>query len=152
MELQRYFGIFEPLTEKNADEVFVQTQSLLAEEGIWAVGLMNQMKVEVLCTTDGQTSDLTSQSEINHRGVNFGVLPTYWADNLICAAEPGLAETLHAFGARLDTVANSFESLFIALDRPLAYFKQNGCVAADHSVSVFDIHVRTVAAMCRKGC
>lgn len=138
LELQRYFNINEPLTEENADEIFAKTKVMLAGAEYGAMGLLCRMNVEVLCTTDDPSSDLSVHRQINDREIGFQVLPTFRADRLICADLPGFAEYLRNFGAKFETKIDTFNDLFSALDRSIYYFKQHGCVASDHSLSNFE--------------
>ena len=52
LELQRYFGINEPLTEKNAEDIFNRCNAKLQEKGMGVQGLIEQSNVKVICTTD----------------------------------------------------------------------------------------------------
>ena len=58
LELQRYFGITEPLTPKNAKEVWEKCNELLAKQDFFPRGLLEMQNVKVLCTTDDPLDDL----------------------------------------------------------------------------------------------
>src|SRR5699024_1330230 len=51
MELMTYFGITDLLDESNAREVYEGTTAQLQDSSHSAVGLLEHMKVEVICTT-----------------------------------------------------------------------------------------------------
>ncbi|MEL6356410.1 MAG: glucuronate isomerase [Bacteroidota bacterium] len=59
LELQRYFGINELLTPTNAEAIFNRCNTALQSENNWVWGLLKKMKVEVLCTTDDPTDNLS---------------------------------------------------------------------------------------------
>ncbi|MBR7110691.1 MAG: glucuronate isomerase, partial [Clostridia bacterium] len=52
LELKRFFGIDEVLSEKNCKQVWDKVNSLLAKEEFRAQGLIRMSGVEVICTTD----------------------------------------------------------------------------------------------------
>ncbi len=138
MELQRYFNIYEPLTESNADDIYESTKMILKGEDKGAVGLLNHMNVEILCTTDDPSSDLTTHNKINQQGIGFKVFPTFRPDKLICPDTVDYSKELQSFGSRYGIQIHDFEDLFTAFDRSIIYFKESGCKTSDHSFSIFD--------------
>lgn len=58
LELQRYFGITEPLSEKNAEDIFNRCNAKLQEKDMGVQGLIRQSNVKVICTTDDPADDL----------------------------------------------------------------------------------------------
>lgn len=58
LELQRYFGITEPLSEKNAEDIFNRCNAKLREKDMGVQGLIKQSNVKVICTTDDPADDL----------------------------------------------------------------------------------------------
>ena len=83
LELKRYFGIDEILTEKNADEIFDKCSALLATEGYSAKGLIARSGVEVVCTTDDPIDTLEHHKAIRESGFATKVLPTYRPDKAV---------------------------------------------------------------------
>ena len=58
LELKRYFDIDEPLSEKNAKEVWDKCNEYLKREDFSAQNLIKKSNVEVICTTDDIVDDL----------------------------------------------------------------------------------------------
>ena len=56
LELQRVFGIHEPLTADNADEIYDRCSEVLRDTS--ARGLMRRFNVKAVCTTDDPCDDL----------------------------------------------------------------------------------------------
>ena len=58
LELKRYFGIDEAVTEKNAREIWDKCNALLAKGEYGPRGLLEKMNVRELCTTDDPLDSL----------------------------------------------------------------------------------------------
>lgn len=52
IELKRYFGIDELLSEKTAPAIWEQTEAMLAKPEMTTRGILKTQKVKALCTTD----------------------------------------------------------------------------------------------------
>ncbi len=60
LELQRYFGIDEPLGPGSAERIWRAAQARLAEPGFTARGLLRQRRVAAVCTSDRLLDDLSA--------------------------------------------------------------------------------------------
>ena len=58
LELQRYFGIQEVLSGANAGKIYDQCSAMLQKPEYSVRGLLRQMKVEIVCTTDDPVDSL----------------------------------------------------------------------------------------------
>ena len=58
LELQRYFGIEELLNQQSGEHIFEKTNAALQTPEFSVKGLLQKMKVEVVCTTDHPTDSL----------------------------------------------------------------------------------------------
>ena len=58
LELQRYFGIFEPLSENNWKEIYEKCNEMLAKPEMSAKNLIKMSGVTLVCTTDDPIDDL----------------------------------------------------------------------------------------------
>lgn len=130
LELQRYFGIFEPLCPANARAIWERTEQLLQEDGFDAVSLLEKMKVRTLCTTDDPADDLRWHQVIREdASIPFRVLPSFRPDKYLrgdAAADKALCEK---YGT--DDVCE-------ALSRALDFFQSLGCKGSDHGFASFD--------------
>ena len=80
LELQRYFGISELLSIENAQKIYKEASGQLRQKSHSALGLLNQMNVEVLCTTDDPTDHLKYHQKARKESIYPKVLPTFRPD------------------------------------------------------------------------
>lgn len=130
LELQRYFGILEPLCPANAREVWERTEKLLQEDGYDAVALLDRMKVRTLCTTDDPADDLAWHQKIREdASIPFRVLPSFRPDKYL----RGDAEADRKLCERYGT-----DDVLTAFSRALDFFQSLGCKGSDHGFAAFD--------------
>ena len=85
LELKRYFNIDAVLQPSNASEIYSEANSIL--ENKTPAQLLEQMKVEVICTTDDPTDDLRYHQQIANSGYFTKVYPTFRPDELFFIEE-----------------------------------------------------------------
>lgn len=139
LELQRYFGITEPLNPGSARRIYDRCNSLLREDGFSVRGLLERMNVRVLCTTDDPADDLRWHRAIAQDGTfSIKVLPS-WRPDKVMAVEGG--EEYTGYISRLSEAAGfeikDFQDLMRALDVRRKYFMSLGCRGADHGFRDF---------------
>ncbi|MBO4636869.1 MAG: glucuronate isomerase [Clostridiales bacterium] len=135
LELARYFDIFEPLNEYNAEEVWEKTSARLSENNMTATFFLKRSNVELLCTTDDPTDDLSSHKKIAESGnTSTRVLPTFRPD----PAVEIMSGSFRSYIARLSKVSNigivTFEDLKNAVRSRLDHFAEHGSVLSDHGL------------------
>lgn len=135
LELQRYFGITELLSGTNSSKIYTVTSAQLQQGSHSALGLLNQMEVEVLCTTDDPIDDLQFHQKIKKEKIYPKVIPTFRPDKAY-AVEDGA--TYRNYLEKL-TVASEMEigtygDLVDALRQRVSHFNENGCRLADHGL------------------
>lgn len=136
LELKRYFGIDELLTEKNADEVFDYTSGLLSKGGEYSArGMMYRMNVKTVCTTDDPTDDLSWHKTLAaDPSLKTLVFPALRPDKaLVIDGIPRFLlwlEKLEALAGPIGT----FSALLAALERRHEYFHAMGCRLADYGI------------------
>ena len=93
LELQRYFGINEPLTEKNAEDIFNRCNAKLQEKGMGVQGLIEQSNVKVICTTDDPADDLKWHKKLrDEKTCSAKVYPAMRPDKLMNVDKAGYAD------------------------------------------------------------
>ncbi len=118
LELQRYFGVTEPLSEYSAERIWDATKERCKD--LSARQLIQDSNVEVIVTTDDPDSDLQYHDRLAADGsFDVAVLPCFRPDRLLEETQ-NLDETLQHLQRRLD------------------YFKSKGCVITDHGFYAFD--------------
>ena len=130
LELQRYFGINEPLTQKNAREVWDKCNELLAKPEYAPQGLLKKMGVQALCTTDDPLDDLQWHKKISVPKV----LPSFRPDLILNAASPAFPEYISRLQQTDGTRFKSINDMLAAVGRRMDYFKQCGSLVSDHSL------------------
>ena len=144
LELQRYFGITEPVTEKNARQVWDKCNEMLASPDFAPQGLLKKMGVKILCTTDDPLDDLQWHKKLGAavpepvegvKGVEGPkVLPSFRPDLILNADSPDFPAYISCLqevdGSRFLSISDMLE----AVGRRMDYFKQCGCLVSDHSL------------------
>lgn len=135
IELQRYFGISDLLTEKNATVVYEMSNDLLSKPSHSTVGLLQQQNVELLCTTDDPIDSLEYHNSIKSQALSPKVLPTFRPDK---AFGVGDAVSYNAYLSKLEEVTGSsiddYDALLVALENRVDYFHNHGCRLADYGL------------------
>jgi len=133
LELKRYFGINTLLQPSTSTAIFQETNRQLLD--LTPKGLLNDMKVEMLCTTDDPIDGLSAHQKIaasNEKGPE--VLPGFRPDNIFGIEGSQYLEYIDALKQASDTDISDLDSLLTALKFRIEYFHQNGCRISDHGL------------------
>jgi glucuronate isomerase len=133
LELQRYFGINTLLQPSTSTAIFEETNRQLLD--LTPKVLLNDMKVEMLCTTDDPIDDLSAHQKIaasDERGPE--VLPGFRPDNIFGIEGDQYLDYLKTLGSLAETKIEDLDSLLAALNSRIDYFHQNGCRISDHGL------------------
>jgi glucuronate isomerase len=134
LELKRYFGIDEVLTEKTAHDIWMRANEKLAGEGMGAQGLIARSRVKVVCTTDDPADSLEWHKKIRENTVlPFKVYPAWRPDKALNIDKLGFAEYIANLGASAGLEIKDWGGLLAALDVRLSFFHNMGCRASDHA-------------------
>ncbi|WKN42717.1 glucuronate isomerase [Tunicatimonas pelagia] len=135
LELQRYFSIKELLNAESAPAIWAQANQLLASPEMSSQGLLQKMKVEVVCTTDDPTDSLEFHQQMSEGEFNVLMLPTFRADKAMAVDDPA---SYNSYLAKLEQAANtsigSYRNLREALQVRHNYFASLGCQLSDHGL------------------
>ena len=137
LELQRYFGINEPLTQKNARQVWEKCNELLSQPEYAPQGLLKKMGVKALCTTDDPLDDLQWHKKmcgVPEPVEGPKVLPSFRPDLILNAASPAFPEYISRLQQTDGTRFKSINDMLAAVGRRMDYFKQCGSLVSDHSL------------------
>ncbi len=129
LELCRYFGINELLSEKNAEAAWETVNACLASPDFSARALIKKSNVKVVCTTDDPTDDLRYHKEIAALSdFSTKVLPTFRPDAAVEITKDTFPSYMAACGV------SDFAGLLSYLSARVLYFYENGCRLSDHGV------------------
>jgi glucuronate isomerase len=134
LELQRFFGIYEPLTKKSARKIYDQINEMLAKPEFKVRELIIKSNVKMINTTDDPADTLEYHKLIKEdASIPFKVFPAYRPDkalNIDAKAFPEYIKTLSKAGNKeIKTFADLKEVLASRMD----VFAEMGCCASDHA-------------------
>ncbi len=135
LELQRYFGITEPLTGENAMEIYEKCNKILAQPDMSVRGIIRKSNVKLIGTTDDPVDDLKAHELLAADPTAPAVvLPSFRPDKAMRADKA----TFPAYVAQLEGVVgyeiNSVEDMKKALADRIDYFEAHGCAVSDHAL------------------
>jgi len=115
LELKRYFGIDELLSEKTADSVWERANEKLKTPPLGAQGILGKFCVKAVCTTDDPADPLTYHERIAASGLATKIYPTFRADRIMDPHQPDvfnpwidkLAATANIHVARLNDLLDA---------------------------------------------
>jgi len=143
LELRRYFGIEDILSEDTADKIWEETSEKLADPSMSVRNLIRQSGVELLCTTD-DPADSLEYHKLLAADDSFAtkVLPAFRPDKCFNINKPGLAAYYEKLGAASGVEIKDVDSLKEALSRRIDFFDKMGCRTADHGLDEFGMFVK----------
>lgn len=139
LELQRYFGIYEPLDKHTAPAIWKKANALLAEDSLSVKGIFDRFKVYAVGTTDDPADTLEYHGAIAKGNAPIGktgtkVIPSYRPDKALNVTAPGYAEYITKLSSASGIKIASVDSLIAALENRLDFFVSLGCRASDHGL------------------
>ena len=137
LELKRSFGIEGVLLNGGtAEHIYAQCNEMLAEPEFSTCGLLQQMNVKVLCTTDDPIDNLLYHKQIAEG--NFcqtRILPAFRPDRAMAVEQVDeYTSYLDQLGQAADIAITDFPDLLAALRKRHDYFHANGCRLSDHGL------------------
>jgi glucuronate isomerase len=134
LELKRYFGIDDVLTEKTAPGIWEQANAMLASHSMGTQGLIARSNVKVICTTDDPVDNLEWHTKIKACGkLGCRIYPTWRPDKALNLDQLGVSAYITALGACVGREIKDLDGMLSALDERLAFFHSMGCRLSDHA-------------------
>ena len=135
LELQRYFGIYEPLNGENAMEIYEKCNQILAQPDMSARGIIAKSNVKLLCTTDDPADDLQWHEKMDADPTMPAiVLPAFRPDKAMRADKPDFPRYLQKLEDVVGYAINTMDDMRRALADRIDYFEAHGCRTADHGL------------------
>ena len=136
LELQRYFDIYEPLSEKTCDAIWEKANNLIKNGGYTPRELIEKSNVKYLCTTDDAADTLEYHKLLKEdKTFNCKVLPAFRPDKALGIELDGYLEWLASLENVSETSVKSFTDLKKVLLTRIELFKEMGCCASDHALT-----------------
>jgi len=139
LELQRYFGIFEPLTEKSAPIIWEKANRLLKKPDFSVKGIFEKFKVHAVGTTDDPVDSLEYHIAVAEGKAPIGkistrVIPSFRPDKAINISLPGFAAYIKSLEKASGITIKTSDDVLSALEKRLVFFVSLGCRASDHAL------------------
>ena len=138
LELRRPFGITDVLlNEQSADRIWQQCNELLAQDAFSARGIMQQMKVKMVGTTDDPLDDLQHHRKLTQdSSFDVKVLPSWRPDKAFNIELESFLPWIQRLAQVADVNVQRFDDLRRALSQRLDHFAAHGCKISDHALDV----------------
>ena len=138
LELQRYFGIQEALSEKTAPAIWEACNAQIVTPEFGARSLLMRMKVRAVGTTDDPADSL--EHHIAYAAVRQPdepvMVPSFRPDRALATDDLTVWKTyIERLGAAANVSIGSYAVLVTALDARHAVFHSLGCRASDHGLT-----------------
>lgn len=124
------------LNGETAEDVYCRCNDMLGSPEFSACGLLKQMDVKVLCTTDDPVDNLEHHKIIAEGNFcSTKVLPAFRPDRAMAIEEPeSYNNYLELLGEVADVSISTYDDLLDALRLRHDYFHSNGCRLSDHGL------------------
>ncbi|MBN1457024.1 MAG: glucuronate isomerase [Sedimentisphaerales bacterium] len=137
MELKKPFGITGKLLNPDtAKDIYETCNEKLSTPKFSTRGIMRQMNVKIVCTTDDPVDSLEHHKKIAKDGFEIKVLPAWRPDRGMTTTN---IEELNNWIDRLAAVADvdikNYASYIEAIRKRHDYFHQVGCRISDHGIN-----------------
>ena len=132
LELKRYFdidAILQPSTAKN-----IYSQANLVLEQKTPAQLLEDMKVEVICTTDDPTDNLQYHKQIAKQNFFTKVFPTFRPDELYFIKKESFTNYLKKLEACVSFSIENLSDLLKAIENRIEFFNDHGCRLSDYGL------------------
>ncbi|MEI6859899.1 MAG: glucuronate isomerase [Shewanella sp.] len=138
LELRRPFGISgQLLNPRTAQGIWDETRALLSQSDFSARGIMRQMNVKMVGTTDDPIDSLLHHKVIaEDKSFDVIVSPSWRPDRAFKIDHSGFRDYLNLLSEAASQSIDSFSDLLAALSTRLEHFDQHGCRSADHGIEV----------------
>ncbi len=136
LELQRYFGIYETLSEKTAEKIWNEANEKIEAGGFTPRELIEKSNVKCVCTTDDPADTLEYHALIKQdKDFSCKILPAFRPDKALNIELPTFIPWLHQLEKVSGETVDSFASLKAVLKDRMKMFDEMGCRASDQAFS-----------------
>lgn len=139
LELQRYFGIYEPLTVKTAPAIWEKANAMLQSDEMSVKGIFKKFNVYAVGTTDDPADSLEYHKAIASGTAPIGkietkVKPSFRPDKALNIDKPTFASYIPTLAKAAGMDIKTPDDVIEALIKRLDFFVENGCRASDHAL------------------
>ncbi|MDR0556737.1 MAG: glucuronate isomerase [Treponema sp.] len=139
LELQRYFGVHEPLTAKTAPSIWEKANAVIADGSLSVKGILEKFNVHTAGTTDDPIDSLECHKAIAEGTAPIGaiktrVIPSFRPDKALNIDKTGFSDYVEKLSAASGVTIRSVSDLIKALENRVEFFTDHGCRASDHGL------------------
>ncbi|HTR82275.1 MAG TPA: glucuronate isomerase [Bacteroidota bacterium] len=139
LELKRPFGISGKLLDTTtARGIWDECNRKLASKDFSTQGILKQMNVEVVCTTDDPVSSLEYHEQFAKHSTGVRLYPAFRPDGALAIEDP---DAFHRYVTSLSRAAGiditSYAKFLDALRSRYTFFAKHGCRISDHALVTF---------------
>ncbi|WP_282121979.1 glucuronate isomerase [Algibacter mikhailovii] len=132
LELKRYFNIDDILQASSATEIYVKANNVLASKT--PSQFLEQMNVEVICTTDDPIDSLKYHKAIADKKIFTKVFPTFRPDALLSIEKDTYSDYILKLGTCFGFSIDNADDLINAVQSRIDYFHDHGCRLSDYGL------------------
>jgi len=132
LELRRYFGIADLLDESSAPAIWERANAVL--ENLTAHAILHKFHVEVVCTTDDPTDDLSHHRAAAKSNLPTRVFPTFRPDKALAINDEQFSPWVGKLSAAANVEIGDLNGFLRALHSRHDYFHSLGCRLSDHGL------------------
>jgi len=137
LELKHPFGIIDSLLNpETADEIYQKCSNMLQQEDFSTRGLLRQMNVKVVCTTDDPLDDLKYHQQIrDDQTFSIKVLPAFRPDKAMAVDDTSsFNKWVDQLAMITDRDIGSYDQFLDSLRQRHEFFHEMGCRLSDHGL------------------
>ncbi|OBX11006.1 glucuronate isomerase [Gallibacterium genomosp. 3] len=138
LELRRPFGITNTLfNPDSAEKIWYQCNELLQQPEFSTQGILQQMNVKLIGTTDDPIDSLEYHQQIAKDSIfKIQVVPSWRPDKVFKIELSGFIDYISNLSEVSNVDIHSFSTLKLALIKRLDHFDKHGCKSADHGIEI----------------
>jgi glucuronate isomerase len=135
MELKKPFGVTQLLSPATAKDIYDKCSELLKQPKFSTRGIMRQMNVKLVCTTDDPIDDLKHHRKIATDGFEVKVYPAWRPDKGMAAENTAaMNDWIDKLQTAADIEIKNFDSYMSAIRKRHNFFHDNNCRLSDHGL------------------
>lgn len=136
LELQRFFGIDEPLCEESAEEIWNAANKQINADTFNVWEIFKKFNVKFVGTTDSPTDDLKYHIQYAQEKNETIMAPSFRPDPAINITAGGFENWVKLLAEAADTEISSFEDFLKALTGRMDFFARCGCKISDMAFEI----------------
>ncbi|MDD3369029.1 MAG: glucuronate isomerase [Lachnospiraceae bacterium] len=138
LELKRYFGIDEPVSEDNAQEIYDKTKAMIQEKHMTRRWCMEASNVKLVSTTEDPTDTLEYHLAMaKDPSMKVKVVSAFRPDLAMFLEEDGFQAYMEKLGTSAGKTVTSFSTMLDALEERLKFFRSIGTTVSDDGIPYF---------------